>query len=170
MIRKIIPIACFVLAVLISGCQEQTSSNSVVEVKHSSAEAIQTNEESKTINASVPSDKNRPTVIAYYFHRTIRCPTCLAIEADAAGIIEDNFSQQLANGNLMWIPFNLDDSGGDKFEKDFDISVSTLVVAKIREGKVAEFKKLEKIWQFVGDEWAFTEYVKSEIDGYLNDQ
>jgi len=170
MTRKIIPIACFVLAVLISGCQDNASSGTADEIKHSPIEANQSSEENKTANTAAPLDKNSPTVIAYYFHRTFRCPTCLAIEADAAGIIEDNFSQQLANGNLMWIPFNLDDSGGDKFEKDFDISVSTLVVAKIRDGKVTEFKKLEKVWQLVGDNQAFSKYVKSEIDEYLNDK
>jgi hypothetical protein len=153
MIRKIFTITCLTLAVMFSGCQEQNSSNTAVETENRYNDA-----------------KDDPAIIAYYFHRTFRCPTCLAIEADAAGIIEDNFSQQLANGNLMWIPFNLDDSGGDKFEKDFDISVSTLVVARMRDGKVTEFKKLEKIWQLVGDNQAFSKYVKSEIDGYMNDQ
>ncbi len=70
------------------------------------------------------------TVVVYYFHRTARCFTCLSIEANAAQVIRDNFRQQLTGGRLVWLPFNLDEPGGEEFEKEFDVAGSTLIVAR----------------------------------------
>lgn len=169
MTRKIISIICFVLAVSACGCQEQASSNSAVAMKHSSIGATQTKEESNTANTATPSNKNSSTVIAYYFHRTMRCPTCLAIETNAARVIEDNFPQQIADGRLTWIPYNLDDPGGKEFEKEFDVSVSTLVLSKMANGNHTEYKKLEKVWDFIGDYGKFDGYVQTEVRQFLNE-
>ena len=165
MIIEILQITCFVLAVMVSDCQEQNSSNLAIGMKDGSVE-----KDVRTGKETTAGDKNNPTIIAYYFHRTMRCPGCLEIEANAQRVIENSFAAQITDEKLMWIPFNLDDPGGEEFEKQFDISTSTLVIAKMQDGEVTEFKKLEKVWQFVGDEQAFTEYVKGEVDGYLNDQ
>ena len=169
MIRKIITIACFVLAVSISGCQERASSDSAVEIEHSSIEATQVNKKKNVVDAAKTQDKNNPIVTAYYFHRTMRCPTCLAIEANAARVIEDYFPQQIADGALTWIPFNLDDPGGDEFEKEFDVSVSTLVLAKTEDGNHTEYKKLEKVWDFIGDPVKFDSYVQKEVKLFLDE-
>jgi hypothetical protein len=169
MIRKLLSVACFVLAVSACGCQEKVPSNPVVGMKHSSIEATQTNEESKIINTATPSVKNSPTIIAYYFHRTMRCPTCLAIEANAARIIKDNFPQLVAEGSLIWIPYNLDDPGGKEFEKEFDVSVSTMVLSKMEDSNNPKYKKLEKVWDFIGDPAKFDEYVQAEVRLFLNE-
>jgi hypothetical protein len=39
-------------------------------------------------------------VIAYYFHRTMRCPTCLSIEKQAREAIEIAYSEELRSGKL----------------------------------------------------------------------
>lgn len=169
MIRKIITIACFVLAVSISGCQERGSSDSAVEIEHSSIEATQVNEKKNVVDTAKTQDKNKPIVIAYYFHRTMRCPTCLAIEANAAHVIEENFPQQIAEGTLTWIPFNLDVPGGEEFEKEFDVSVSTLVLAKTEDSNHTEYKKLEKVWDFIGNPVKFDSYVQKEVKQFLDE-
>jgi hypothetical protein len=169
MARKIIPIACFVLVWLLSGCQDNVSVNSVNEVKHDSVETNQSSEENKTADTAALLDKNSSTVIAYYFHRTMRCPTCLAIEANAQRVIETGFADQIADEKLMWIPFNLDEPGGEKFEKLFDISASTLVLAKVQNGNHTEYKKLEKVWEFIGNPMKFDEYVQTEVRRFLNE-
>jgi hypothetical protein len=127
--------------------------------------------------ASVPSkvsgqQKGNPaasTVMVYYFHRTVRCVTCLSIEANVAQVIEDNFHQQMADGRLMWMPFNLDDPGGKEFEKEFEIAGSTLVVARTDDNRV-QYKKLEGVWQLLGDPERFSEYVTDEIGKFVNDE
>ena len=158
------------MAVIVSGCQEQSISNSVSEMKSDSAKkTIPASRNAIAFNAATSSAKKEKDtiVIAYYFHRTIRCPACLAIETNAGRIIEENFSQQIADGSLMWLPFNLDHPGGEEFSKKFDISVSTLVITKIKEGNLIEYKKLEKVWQLLEDKEGFSKYITEEIIEYL---
>ena len=169
MVRKII-IACFMLAGLLSGCQEQISSAPAVEMKHRSIEPAQTASPCPCLEqASSDSDTNSPTVIAYYFHRTMRCYTCLAIEANAARVIEEDFSEQIAGGRLMWIPFNLDEPGGEEMEKEFDVSVSTLVLSKMKDSNHPKYKKLEKVWDLIGEPVKFDSYIQGEVSQFLNE-
>ncbi|HUV63866.1 MAG TPA: nitrophenyl compound nitroreductase subunit ArsF family protein [Sedimentisphaerales bacterium] len=111
-----------------------------------------------------------PTVMVYYFHRTNRCVTCLSIEANAAQAIQDNFPQQMTDGRLMWMPFNLDDPGGEEFRRDFDITASTLVVARTTDDNRIQYKKLEEVWRLLGDPEGFAEYVTNEINKFMNDK
>jgi len=172
MIKQILQVTSFVLVVMLCGCQERQSSTPAAGIKGGSIEkdvpiGTSTATGDKIASPS-SSDANGITVVAYYFHPTIRCHTCLTIEADAERAIKNNFPQQIAKESLMWMPFNLDDPVGEDFKKQFDVSGSTLVIAKMQDGKVTEFKKLEKVWQLVGDNQAFSEYVTGEINGYLN--
>jgi len=158
-----------VLAVLISGCQERVSSGSVVKTEHSFIKTSQVNEKNNLVDTAKSQDKNNPIITVYYFHRTMRCPICLAIEANAARVIEETFSQQIADGTLTWIPFNLDDPGGEEFEKEFDVSVSTLVLSKMEDSNNTKYKKLEKVWDLIGDPVKFDEYVQTEVKEFLNE-
>ena len=139
---------CLVAAVIGSGCKKQS--------------------DSKAISSNV-SDSNDIAVIAYYFHRTIRCVGCLEIEANAKRVIENSFANQIADKKLIWVPFNLDDQGGEEFGKEFDVSASTLVLSKEKNGNRTEYKKLEKVWQLVHDTNAFDAYVKEEVKQFLNE-
>jgi hypothetical protein len=142
--KNIILLTCFGL-ILLSGCQNKT-----------------------TKRAELP-DKNSTVVVAYYFHRTVRCATCLAIEANTASAIKENFPQHLAEGILIWMPFNLDDEGGEELGKQFDVTSNTLVLAQFYNGLLIRQKKLEEVWQLVGNAKRFSEYVKNEINVFMND-
>ena len=159
----------FVLAGLLSGCQDKVSVHPVNEIKYNAVETYQNSEDNKTADTAAPLNKNSQTVIAYYFHRTMRCPTCLAIEANAQRVIESRFENQIVDEKLMWIPINLDEPGSEEFEKEFDVSVSTLVLAKVQDGNHTNYKKLEKVWDFIGDSVKFDEYVQTEVKEFLNE-
>ena len=151
MISRLLQIGCLISMVFYFGCQEQkTSVNS-----------------DRTLKQQTVNQINKTIVIAYYFHRTFRCPTCRAIEAKAAQVIEKNFAQELADGRLTWMPFNLDDPGGKEFEKEFDVSISTLVIAKMKGDNTTKYKKLEKVWDLLGNPEEFSLYVTQEINDYL---
>lgn len=110
----------------------------------------------------------RPTVIAYYFHRTIRCIPCITVEAVTAETIEKAFHEQLADGRLTWMGINLDDSGGQEYEKQFGVSRSALIVAKVDARSEVQYKELTKVWELLSDPDALSKYVENEIDEYLN--
>jgi len=111
-----------------------------------------------------------PTVIAYYFHRTIRCPMCIAIEANASQSIERNFQQEVTEGRLIWMPVNLEDAESEGFQERFDLSGSALVIAQANDGIHQRHKKLDKVWSLVSDPEALSAYVTEEIRQYLNEQ
>lgn len=125
---------------------------------------------SPELNGRHKGNPAEPTVMVYYFHRTARCPTCLSIEANIAQVIRDNFSPQITDGRVVWMPYNLDDPGGDEFQKEFDVTYSTLVVARRVDANRVEFEKLDKVWQLLGNPDGFSEYVTGRISKFLNDR
>lgn len=167
MVKHVLIIFCLASG-FISGCQDNTSSVPDGQMENRPAETNQSSEESKTANTAT-SDENHSIVIAYYFHRTIRCPSCMKIEATAERVIESNFAKQITNEKLIWIPYNLDDSGGEEFEKEFNVSGSTLVLAKMQDGNYTKYKKLEKVWDYINAPAKFDEYVRSELEKFLNE-
>lgn len=148
--------AMFVLLILV-GCGRQKQQLNVVMT-------------SSGLSRQQKSNPTEPTVTVYYFHRTARCPTCLSIEANAAQVVRNNFGQEITNGRIRWRPFNLDDPGGEEFQKEFDISYSTLVVAKRVGSDRVEFEKLDKVWQLLRVHDQFSEYVIERINKFLNDR
>ena len=113
------------------------------------------------------SHSDRSAVTVYYFHRTARCFSCLTIEANAAKVVKDNFSQSMADGTLIWVPFNLDDPGGEEFSEEFDLTTSTLVLARTTDDNHVRYKKLEEVWRLLGDPEGFSEYVTKEINEFM---
>jgi len=107
--------------------------------------------------------------MVYYFHRTARCPTCITIELKANQVIREHFQKQIADGRLMWMPINLDEPGGEEFEKGFDVGFSSLVAAKIVDGNCIEYKKLNEVWTLLSDQEGFSKYVREEINKFLNE-
>ena len=106
-------------------------------------------------------------IIAYYFHRTIRCPTCLSIESQARDAIRAGFPQEIAAGRLKWLAVDVEEPGNEHFEKDFALEASSLVIVEQREGKNIRWKNLERVWELYEDSDAFRDYVQKEVAAYL---
>lgn len=105
---------------------------------------------------------DNPHFIAYYFHGTVRCPTCLSIEAYAKEAIEDAFPEKLELGDLEWKAVNTDEAPNVHFVSEFNLDFSTLIFAELENGKARRWEKQEKVWELVYDKEAFMEYVTSQ--------
>jgi hypothetical protein len=116
--------------------------------------------------AAEPKDL-RDGIMAYYFHRTLRCKTCLSIEGQAKEVIETGFSGELANGLLAWRAVNIETPGDEHFQQDFEIDRQTLMFVEMRDGKAVRTTKLERVWDLVEDPVAFQEYVWTEMQTFL---
>lgn len=106
-------------------------------------------------------------VIAYYFHRTMRCPTCLSIEQQAREAVETAYSEELNSGKLEWHAVNIEEEGNEHFESDFALSSSSLVLVQMDGDDVAAWKNLERVWELVEDPLGFQEYVWNELTELL---
>ena len=109
-----------------------------------------------------------PQVVVYYFHRKMRCHSCLQIEEWAKQIVETHFNTQLAAGVVEWRPVNVEDPGNEHFVKDYKLDSQSLVMVRVEDGKPGSWKNLEKVWDLLGDYAKFTKYVQDELSGSLD--
>jgi len=173
MIPRELQVVVIAFGLICSGCRQQNKAAFSAAEQNDPAvvELSQQNESSRPVDAmkkNQDEDTIKPTVIAYYFHPTIRCIACITVEAVAAETIEKAFREQLADGRLMWVRINLDDNGGEEYGKQFDVSGSALVIAKLDDGNNMQYKKLTKVWGLLSQPQALSEYVEREIREYLN--
>jgi hypothetical protein len=105
--------------------------------------------------------------VAYYFHSTKRCRTCLKIQAQSEEAIRTGLAEELKAGRLAWRPVNIEDSGNEHFATEYKVTGSTLVIAEVKDGKPARFKKLDETWDLVHDKPKFVDYVAREVLAFL---
>lgn len=99
----------------------------------------------------------------FYFHRTLRCQTCLTIEALARQAVQDNFAEALAGGRMFWHAVNIEVEGNEHFERDFALQTQSLIVAEFSTNTCVRWKLLPEVWSLVGSAPELTEYVCREL-------
>jgi hypothetical protein len=77
-------------------------------------------------NAPAP----KPTLEVLYFHATMRCPTCLAIEDNARKVVQQNFKPQMDSGIIKFESYNVDESANKALVDKYKITFSTLLLIK----------------------------------------
>jgi len=171
-IPKTLQVVLIAFWLICAGCQRNSPALSPSAYNDPAiVEFSQQNESSRAIDAvkkNLDEDTIKPTVIAYYFHATIRCIACITVESIAAETIEEAFREQLADGRLMWMRINIDEKHNKDYKKQFEVSGSALVIAKLDDGNNMQYKKLTKVWELLSQPQALSEYVEREIREYLN--
>jgi len=105
--------------------------------------------------------------IAYYFHTTARCATCLKIEKQAEEVIKTDFATQLESGQLEWKVVDVQFAENQHFVQDFQLLTKSLVLVEQVEGKPRRFKTLDKTWELVRYPEQYRDYVKQELNAFL---
>jgi len=108
-------------------------------------------------------------IIAYYFHGNARCPTCHKMEQYAKETIEENFKDELNNGQLTFKAVNIEEKENEHFVNDYQLYTKTLIISRVENDKEIEHKNLTEIWEHVRDKKSFFNYVTTEINSYLKD-
>jgi hypothetical protein len=125
--------------------------------------------EDPAIGTAVDTNNPGTGVVAYYFHGGFRCRTCLAIERQARETIAAGFPEELASGALRWRELNVEETDNEHFVEDFKLVTRSLVLVSYRDGKVVRFQNLDKVWQLVRDEEAFSQYVRESTRSFLDE-
>jgi hypothetical protein len=108
-------------------------------------------------------------VIACYFHRTVRCPTCKKISAYIDESVKTGFASQVKDGSVKMVMMDFQDPKNQQYTYAYSIEGPTLVLMDVRDGKVTAWKPAPKVWSLVGRKADFFKYVQSEIQDYLPD-
>jgi hypothetical protein len=116
--------------------------------------------------AAVAAEPSR--VVVSYFHRTIRCETCLRFETLTDRVLREAFAGELADGRLEWRVMDFEEPGHEAEVAKYDIFESALIVSRIAGDDETEWKKLDAIWNLVADDALFLQYVQGEVAAYLD--
>ncbi len=108
-----------------------------------------------------------PKVIAYYFHTTYRCPSCMKIEAYSREAIESAFAKELKDGSVQWRVINVEQSANRHYINDYMLFSKSVILVRMNNGKEKRWKNLPKVWQLLGNKGAFMRYVQDELRSYL---
>jgi hypothetical protein len=163
-----------IAVLLVSGCTPKTQSASARSDAESRAQAAEPSEPAPQAADPQPSpqpddDATADTKItAYYFHRTMRCTTCLSIENQAREAVKAGFPQEFAGGRLKWQAVDIEQPGNEHFEKDFELEASSLVIVEQRDDDITRWKNLTRVWELHEDGDAYRKYVQTEVAAYLH--
>lgn len=116
---------------------------------------------------SKPSAASGNQVVAYYFHGTFRCSSCLKIEQYSREAIEKYFGNELKSGNLVFKVINVEGKGNEHYMNDYQLYTKSLVLSLVKDGKEIKSVNLKQVWEYLGNREKFYEYVKNNVDSYL---
>ena len=109
-------------------------------------------------------------VIACYFHRTVRCPTCKRISAYIDESVNTGFAPQMKDGSVKMLMIDFQDAKNQKYTQAYQIAGPTLVLMDVHDGKVTSWKPAPKVWSLVSNKDEFFRYVQGEVKSYLEVQ
>jgi hypothetical protein len=98
----------------------------------------------------------------FYFHRTLRCPSCINMENFTAGAL-GRFPTDREAGRLLWRVVNLDADSDKHFEQDYALEFNSVVLSRYVQGQEVAWTNLPNVWELVGDKQNFIAYVEMEI-------
>jgi hypothetical protein len=84
-------------------------------------------------------------IVAYYFHRTARCPTCLQVESLAKETIYTRFSKPLQCGTLVWQALDYEAPANAHYAKTYHFNAPCVVLVRVRDQKVVEWRNLPEV-------------------------
>jgi thioredoxin 1 len=118
--------------------------------------------------AGADAHQGAEKVIAYYFHWTVRCQTCLEIEKYSRNVMIETFGDQLEADRLEWRAHNMEQPDYEHFQTDFELSTSSLVLVRLADGAIAEWKVLGDVWKLVEIPEDLQDYVEAETRAFLD--
>jgi hypothetical protein len=107
-------------------------------------------------------------LIVYYFHGNTRCATCRAVESQSLDILNTRFKKQLDAGQLTWKTLNYEQPAGEELATRFDILASVVVLVRMKDSQIDDWKRLDAVLMLADDPPAFADYLRTEIIGMLN--
>lgn len=110
-----------------------------------------------------PGSSSQETLVVWYFHGTMRCPTCQTIEALAHEVVQADFAQQLASGRIVWKTANYEKPMYSALAQKMQVRMPVVALARMKGDQLVESKTLEEVWGLVQDKSAFRNFLVKEI-------
>ena len=123
--------------------------------------------ETPTTAQTLITDPETDVDVVYYCMTSQRCMSCMKIEAFTKEAVEKNFSEKLADKDLVWKMVEVDEPQNRHFIQDYQLYTKSVVLVRYRDGKQVEWKNLDKVWNLLGDKVAFQDYITDEVKAFI---
>ena len=153
--KKIVLLSVLILLVVVIGMYAFSS--------NADSQTAKVYSESKA--DSTISDSN---LIVYYFHTNFRCISCRNIEKYTKEALEKFFFDDIASGKIDFKVVNTEEPLNKHFVQDYQLYTKSVVLSKISDGKEIKFKNLDKVWSHLRNKNKLYEYIKEEINNFIN--
>lgn len=109
------------------------------------------------------ADPSGDKLIVYYFHRTVRCPSCTLLEEITREAVRSGFAPELSARRIEFMAVNVDDAAHAHYLDDYSLSVQSVVLAEMENGIQKRWKKLDRVWALLHQEEQLVGYIQEEI-------
>ncbi|MCX7014453.1 MAG: nitrophenyl compound nitroreductase subunit ArsF family protein [Candidatus Sumerlaeota bacterium] len=116
-------------------------------------------------DASAPA--TQAAVLVQYFHVTARCETCNNMENYARDALQTAFPDEWRDARIQWRSLDYTEPRNEDLAARYHLDCNSLVVSSLRGGVEVGWKKLDRIWDLVGDRAAYERYVQDEVRACL---
>ena len=122
--------------------------------------------QAEAMNDTVAAEAGNHTTV-YYFYGNYRCTTCTKFESYTDSVLHTDFGTAVTDGTIRWRPVNVEEPGMAHFVRDYSLFGKAVVLSEIKDGAEVRWKNLGEIWDRVGDEAGFREYIRTEVRAFL---
>ncbi|ASV73674.1 hypothetical protein THTE_1072 [Thermogutta terrifontis] len=106
-------------------------------------------------------------VVAIYFHRTQRCPTCRLVEKTIGEVLQKYFVQELRSGRLQWASIDFQDPRNAQFARAYQVTMPELVLVLVHDNRVVQWQPFPRVFGLLGKPQDFENYVREGVEEYL---
>lgn len=114
-------------------------------------------------NSSGPADR----VDVVYFHRTVRCPSCIWLEEGTRYTVETYFADELASGKVTFQVFNVEDEENADIVNKYGAYGSQLFMNTVKDA-TDHIEQPTDLYLLIGKDEAFVTALKSKIEKSLS--
>jgi len=115
-----------------------------------------------------PPDPNNPLL---QMPNVVATPHCAGSSAEhrkwSYEAIRKSFPTALEEGTLLWKPVNLEEPGNKHFVEQYSLFTKSLIITEVKGGKQIRWKNLNRVWELLGNQEKFFNYVTHEVRDYL---
>jgi hypothetical protein len=120
-------------------------------------------------NARMPEEQKTEITASediqvYYFHNTLRCATCNAVEDETKMALEMFYGEKMKAGTIAFTSLNLEEEEGEKLAQTLQVSGQTLLITK---GGIRVNLTNEGFMNARTNPTRFHEILKAQIDQLL---
>jgi hypothetical protein len=166
-ILSLIVSTTFLFGTLSSCSTAETANSKKVEEKKVTASSGKTALSTDTSKNTSVNPKEDNQLVVYYFMTSARCFSCHYIEEKTRAAINETFAEQLKSGRLVIKTINIEVSPNEHFVNDYKLYTKSVILSDTKSGKEVNWKNLDKVWQLIGNDQGFKEYIVKEVKTVL---